>query len=171
MKKTNRLTKRLTVYLILAVLSVTMCGSLTSLAAAVDNSYKYNFTVKANQAPSHDDADWRYRGTTNLDSAWKVDFQNSTEYPASNKTKTIFYLGVKNTSGGYNKIGSLAHSIKEGSGAKYYSAYSNASKKKVTLYARDNNDGSYKSSYDVSGVWDEETGKSPKNDSESIVDL
>lgn len=169
MKTLKNLKKRLAVYLILAVLSVTMCGSLTSLAAA-DNSYKYNFTVKSNQAASHDDNDWRYRGTTNLDSSWKVDFQNSTEYPASSNTKTLFYLGIKNTNG-YNKIGSLAHSIKEGSGAKYYSAYSSASKQYVTLYARDNNDGSYKSAYDVSGVWDEETGKSPKNDSESIVDL
>lgn len=161
LKNKKERAKLLSLVLLLALV-VSISAPLMSYAAAADNNYGFSFKIKADQLPSKND-DKRYRGTDRTDSAWKVQFNTSSE-SGIGKTKTIFYLGAYNPNGN-NKVASAYHTIKEGSEAKYYSAYTNASKKYVYLYGKDNDDGST-SGYTVTGLWDEETGKSPVNDGE-----
>lgn len=119
----------------------------TTTAFASDDNHGYSFTIKANYANTYSGS--RYRQTTNTGNKWKVNMTYSGE---GKGTITTYWLALFNSS---HTIASATHDVKQGSGAHYYNAKSNASKKNVCLGAENNNNST--NTYKVSGYWDEET--------------
>ena len=116
-------------------------------AAYEDNDVGYQFHILNQQQNSRDTG--RYRGTTDVNNAWKVWMQRSEE---GAWTYTTYWLEHYN---GDNVAAS--HSIRVEDGPQYYNTYSSASRSTVYLTAENNNKN--ETDYFVSGVWDEETGK------------
>ncbi|OJG97479.1 hypothetical protein RV18_GL000760 [Enterococcus termitis] len=145
MKEDNMKRKKVKLILILGLL-LSVSGVFSSIPASASNDdWGFGFTIQANQANSRSSA--RYRETTKTNNQWKVNMQKSGE---GGGTITRYWLEVPN---GTNV--STSKNVKQGGGAYYTNAYSDASKKNVHLTAENNNYN--RATYRVSGYWDEET--------------
>ena len=126
----------------------------------------FSFKIKEDYKPSISvDKYWEnyvFRSTTDSNNAWMGDFRNTSETKNGHPI-TQFYIGVVTPKGQDNRYGSAVHSVKLGSGQRYFSAYSIANKNKIVLYGKDNKDGTT-GSYSVSGYWSPQTGKFPVDD-------
>lgn len=138
-------TKKRTMMLGLAAAMIIAMNASTVLAA--DDDIAYSYTIKANYGNTYSDS--RYRQTTNTSNKWKVNMTYSGE---GEGTVTTYWLALFNEN---HDVGSATHDVKQGSGAHYYKANSNASQKDVCLAAENNNNST--NTYTVSGYWDEET--------------
>ncbi|MCC8074140.1 MAG: DUF2712 domain-containing protein [Clostridiales bacterium] len=138
-------------FTILALIVITTI-SLSGLVAYAysDNNISYSFTIRASQAVSKYSED-EFRNTYNNDNAWKVNLRSSGE---GSSTITYFRLCLEDNSGV-----SSWHSVVQGSGSHYYSAWDGADHTHVYLQGKNNNNTT--KTYTVSGYWDEETGISP----------
>lgn len=119
-----------------------------SASAAETNSFPYSFKMKADQGKSYS-KDLNYRGTGKTSVPWMV---NMTFNAEGEGTKAQYFLASSSTP--YENV-SAYKTVTQGSGAKYFHAYSSANKRTVQLAARNNND--VTKSYTISGYWDEET--------------
>jgi hypothetical protein len=111
---------------------------------ASDDDHDFSFTLKPSYQNNYSGS--RYRQTTSSSNPWKVDFTYSSEGAG---TYATFWLDKSGT------LVSGTKTVKQGSGAKYYSAYGQASGSNVRLGAENNNNSP--NSYSISGYWDEET--------------
>lgn len=147
MKRTNTIKKVLVI-----VIAALMLSSLVVTSNASDDNHSYAFYVPAHQGISQY-SNGNYRSTNDTNNAWKVNLKASSE-PGNGNTYTSFCLGnsSQNAVSGW-------HNVQEASGSHYYAAYTSASNITVYLQAKDNNN--IANSYNVSGVWDEETGQLP----------
>lgn len=152
--KQKGLLKKLSALMFVFV-AFTISATALSSYAAVNNNIDYEFTILANGKVNKNSIS-QYRSTTNTRNSWKVNLLNSTESIYGTNTYTNFHLGVKNDFG-INPKGSYSYSVLEKSGAHYFPAFDNASKQYVYLYGCDNMTNN--NAYQVSGHWDEETGK------------
>lgn len=113
---------------------------------ASDDNHSYSFYIGSYQGNGYSDS--RYRQTTNTNNKWKVDMTYSEEGAGTKATYWLAILDGKNNASDF-------YDVKQGSGAHYYNALSNASQTDVVLGAENNN---YDSNlYRVAGYWDEET--------------
>lgn len=131
--------------MILAAFTIVFTAG-TAVSASDDNVC-YSYNIKANAKETYTTS--RYRQTKKTYNPWKVDFAWSGEGAG---TKTTYYLALYNSE---HEAASNEYTIKQGTGAHYYNAFSNASQKNVCLAMKNNNYNS--STYYVSGYWDEET--------------
>lgn len=117
---------------------------------ASDNSYKFNMNVKPYQGNVR--TDLRYRQTSHTNNPWKVKMTDSWEdyYNTNDGAITTFWLEKGN---GTNV--SRAINTAENKGAVYTQAYSSANKEYVHLTAENNNYNG--KTYQIKGIWDEET--------------
>lgn len=146
----SKMIKQLVALMTVLIALVTVVTPMVSLAG--EDRVPFNFVVSINGNPSHYTIS-RYRQTTNTRNTWKVQMDYSDE-AKSVRSVTKFYLGVKHSP--YNEQGSQMVKVILREGAYYTPAYTNASKKDVFLYARD--DTTTNKNYTVTGYWDEETG-------------
>ncbi len=156
--KRKNLIKRLSVLIVVFTVFMVSTSAVSSIASIDNDTIGYSFEIvpygKVSKYPVS-----RYRSTTDVNNAWKVELVNSNESSKGTRTATSFHLGVYNPNG-YNPKGSGTYAARLGSDFYYHAAYSNASKADVYLYGRDNLD-TNSFSYSVSGHWDEETGQPP----------
>lgn len=116
-----------------------------SMVKATDDRWGYGFNIQPYQANSH--SAQRYRETTNPNNPWKVALESSGEGAGSITTFWLEVLSGANVSASVN--------VKQGAGAYYNGAYTNANQANVRLTGQNNNYNS--SAYYISGHWDEET--------------
>ena len=138
-------------------------GNTVNIKAGTESKIKaesFCFEIKSHCAASRNPGSIK-RTSHKTDNAWSVDFRKSNE-SGSGRTSTRFYLG-KVIPNHTNEYGSALHTIQEGSGNKYYSAYSKVCPATVCLYGRDNDDG-ISEKYTVSGYWSPQTWHDPTND-------
>lgn len=128
---------------LLTIFTLGAVGANTALAS--NDKWGFHYTIGPFQSNSRSGA--RYRQTTNTNNKWKVNLQSSGE---GGGTITRFWLENK-----AKKNVSPSMKVKQGGGAYYSPAYSDASKKNVYLTGENNNYNGTK--YSVSGYWDEET--------------
>lgn len=140
----RKASRKIGTFLAAGVVMLTLC---TTTTYASDDDVAYKFSLKANHANTYTEG--RYRQTSNTSNQWKVNLQHSAE---GNGTKATFWLARFNSD--HTRV-SGTHTIKQGSGSHYYDAYSKASKASVCLGAENNNNSP--NTYQISGVWDEET--------------
>lgn len=133
--------------IMLALTVATLMAINASPVFASDDNIGYSYTIKANYGNTYSDS--RYRQTTDTSNKWKVQMDYSGEGVG---TITTYWLALFNQT---HDAASAAHDVKQGSGAHYYKAKSNASQKDVCLGAENNNNST--NTYTVSGYWDEET--------------
>jgi Protein of unknown function (DUF2712) len=120
--------------------------------ASENNDIGYSFTIKANYANSYSTS--RYRSATNNLDQWKVNLQESYE---GDGTFTTFWIdGYSGSVFDSWKMASAPHDVQQGTGSHYYTTNNEADESNIRLVAENNN--SSPNSYNVYGVWDEETG-------------
>ncbi|AMV59942.1 DUF2712 domain-containing protein [Pediococcus damnosus] len=138
-------TKKIMSALFIACLSF---GFITTSALAGNDEHNYSMRVYGFQQNSHS-AGW-YRQTTNYKNNWKVKLETSGEGAHTISTFWLEKSGGANVSPSVNKTAGNAASYRR----------VNASfpgKETVMLTAQNNNISG--NEYNVSGYWDEETGK------------
>lgn len=135
-----------------AVAMVMLCVSTLNTNAAKDGNHKFSFVIKGSMDNARvKDGDARYRGTTNPRNMWKVKMITSDECNGKGKTVTNYWIENR---GGDNL--SKEVSAKKGD-AVYCPAKAKASR--VTVYLTGENNNWSGDEYQVTGVWDEETGR------------
>ncbi|NIK13411.1 DUF2712 domain-containing protein [Alkalibacillus almallahensis] len=130
--------------IILAGFLVLSMLATSGIALASDDNHDFSFDISSYYDNSYSDE--RYRQTDSTNNDWKVDLSYSSEGAG---TITNFWLHK-----GSDRV-SEYYSVKQGSGAHYYPAYSTANESDVKLGAENNNYSA--NTYYVSGYWDEET--------------
>ena len=146
-----KVTKKIITCAALAVMCVSSMALPTAYAAG-DDDYDFSFFIGALKANGHDSTS-RYRGCNNPKNQWKVKLSNSGE---GKGTKTNFWLE------NYNEDNvSVTVAVKEGNKNATYKP-SKRSGCKIGVYLTGENNNYNGTSYDVSGIWDEETGKYAK---------
>lgn len=133
---------------IMTLLAISML--VTSFAIPVfasDDNIYYSYTVKANYGNTYTEGRWRQTESTS--NPWKVNFTYSGE---GEGTITTYWLARYNDS---HTQASNTQNVYQGSGAQYFSAWSNANVASVCLAMENNNNVTY--TYTASGYWDEET--------------
>ena len=144
------MTKKLKTLSFVLAGAVTLCLCMGVNAFATDDNYSFAFMIKPYHANSRvESSGARYRETTDPKNMWKVGLRKSGE---GSGTITNFWLEVYDET---NVSGDI--SAKQGTKNYYKAAYETASQKNVYLTAENNGYDSIR--YNVSGVWDEETGK------------
>lgn len=135
-------------FVVAGVMMLCLCMGIS--ASAADEDYDFAFMIKPYLGNGRvDSAGARYRETDYAKNLWKVGLRKSGE---GKGTKTSFWLEEYDET---NVSGDII--AQQGPTSYYEEAYPSASKKNVYLTGENNtyND----SRYNVSGVWDEETGK------------
>lgn len=120
----------------------------TTALASTDNSYGFSFRIQGSVDNAQESVS-RFRGTNDSNNAWKVRLDYSGE---GENTITSFWIEL---SDGTNA--SAAYNFKQGDPAKYKSAYDKGNRQWVYLTGENNNFAST-NQYNVSGIWDPETG-------------
>ncbi|MFY9197775.1 MAG: DUF2712 domain-containing protein [Acutalibacteraceae bacterium] len=136
-----------------AIVSIIMASLSIPAFAYVDDSYGYNFYIQPYLANTYWN-DVKFRETYDNQNAWKVQLAYSEE---GNGTITRFWIEKANT--GKSSPASEYYLIKQG-GTVYYKPATNAGDHTNVKLAAENNN-NVPRGYQVSGVWDEETGKRP----------
>lgn len=114
-----------------------------NVALASNDNIAYNFSLKPEHGNSYSAE--RYRQTTDTSNKWKVNLSYSSE---GKGTVATFWLDKSGT-----RVSDV-HSIAQGSGNHYFTAFSTANQSNVRLGAENNN---YTTTgYTISGYWDEE---------------
>ncbi|MBH0161835.1 DUF2712 domain-containing protein [Fictibacillus sp. 26RED30] len=114
-----------------------------NVALASNDNVEYSFSLKPEHGNSYSKE--RYRQTTDTSNKWKVNYSYSSE---GKGTVATYWLDKSGT-----RV-SDTHDVAQGSGAKYYTAFSTANQKDVRLGVENNN---YTTSgFTASGYWDEE---------------
>lgn len=130
------------------ILGMAMLAAMNVFPAfASDDNHGYTYVIKGNHANTYSTS--RYRQTTNTSNPWKVNMTYSGE---GKGTVTTYWLALYNSA---HTLVSGTNNVKQGSGAHYYTATSQANQKDVCLGAENNNNST--NTYTVSGYWDEET--------------
>ncbi len=134
-----------------AIQSIVVLGLLIGMfgitSFASNDNIGFNFKILANGLPSHSSGS-RYRQTTHCDNQWKVQMTISGE---GEGTVTIFSLGRVDT----DKSASPMVFATQGLGPYYQSANPAANQTNVNLRGKNNNYNA--KTYQVYGIWDEET--------------
>ena len=131
----------------LCTIAVTSMFAFNALAAE-DNNIEYKFRIQGS-VDNAQEADGRFRSTTDNSNAWKVKLEKSGE---GNGTITCFWIEKGNGTNASTK-----RQVQQGKAARYFAANDKGDNTTVYLTAENNNFASTKQ-YEVSGYWDEETG-------------
>lgn len=121
----------------------------TNAFASSDDNYGFSFRIQGSVDNAQEHTS-RYRGTDDNSNAWKVNLQNSGE---GSGTITDFWIERED-----GKNASSQYHVKQGNGSYYFAANDNGDYVDVYLTAENNNFAT-STQYNVSGVWDPETGK------------
>ncbi|MCC8192116.1 MAG: DUF2712 domain-containing protein [Ruminococcus sp.] len=130
-----------------AIASTSMIAS-NVMAAYQDNNVSYSFRIQGS-VDNAQEAKGRFRETKDNTNSWKIQLKESGE---GSGTYTTFWIENEN-----GKSASAEYVIQQGKPAKYKMANDKGDHITVYLTAENNNFCSTKQ-YNVSGIWDEETG-------------
>ncbi|MDE5996488.1 MAG: DUF2712 domain-containing protein [Eubacterium sp.] len=158
MNKQKKLVKKLSTLFVMLILSVTVLST-TAASAATAKIRVFNFDIPAKGELCHSKYSY-YRNTDSVLDGWGIILKYSDEPYYTGITVTKFWLGIDNPNG-TNPMGSQKFNVAEGTGWHSYSAYNEANRKNVFLYASDNSQSNDK--YSTSGQWTPNYGEPPEN--------
>lgn len=136
--------------LLLSVILLTAVSATTVAYAYFDNDRSYTFKIASNQRVTKYGTK-EFRNTKDNNNAWKVKLNVSGE---GDGKITQFRLGLAD-----GTAASSWANATQGAKAKY--SKSNDAGKHVYVYLNGRNNNKNATTYTITGVWDEETGKAP----------